>query len=65
MTRTRTNITGAYKQLNSYLQLHSLLPEQQSAYRRCHSTETAMLKVLGDEYVAGDIDQVTLLSLFY
>ena len=39
------------------------MPEQQSAYRRCHSTETAMLKVLSDAYVAADAGYVTLLSL--
>jgi Reverse transcriptase (RNA-dependent DNA polymerase)/Endonuclease-reverse transcriptase len=53
----------AYDQINSYLQRYNLLPEQQSAYRRCHSTETAMLKVLGDAYVAADAGQLTLLSL--
>ena len=47
-----------------YLQLHQLLPEEQSAYRRFHSTETAMLKVLSDAYVAADSGQVTLLCLF-
>lgn len=52
-----------YKQLTEYLQRHNLLPEQQSAYRPCHSTETAMLKVLGDAYVAADSGQVTLLGL--
>jgi len=32
-------------------------------YRRFHSTETAMLKVLADAYVAADTGHVTLLSL--
>jgi len=40
----------AYDQLNAHLQRHGLLPEHQSVYRRCHSTETAMLKVLSDAY---------------
>ena len=50
-------------QLNAHLQRHGLIPEHQSAYRRCHSTETAMLKVLSDAYVAADAGRVTLLSL--
>lgn len=54
----------AYEQMVDYLQLHQLLPEEQSAYRRFHSTETAMLKVLSDAYVAADSGQVTLLGLF-
>ena len=35
----------------------------QSAYRRHHSTETALLKVLADIYGAIDRQQVTLLGL--
>ena len=53
----------SYEQLHAYLQQHSLIPEQQSAYRRFHSTETAMLKVLSDAYAAADAGQVTLLGL--
>ena len=47
-------------QLNTHLQCHGLLPEHHSAYRRCHSAETAMLKVLSDAYVAADAGRVTL-----
>jgi len=55
----------AYEQMVDYLQLHKLLPEEQTAYRHVHhSTETAMLKVLSDAYVAADSGQVTLLGLF-
>jgi len=53
----------ACDQLNAHLQRHGLLPEHQPAYRRCHSTETAMLKVLSDAHVATDAGRVTLLSL--
>jgi len=36
------------QKLVSYLQKHDLLPRLQSAYRRHHSTETALLRVLSD-----------------
>ena len=49
----------AYDQLRVYRQVNYLLPEHQSAYRRFHSTETAMLKVLADAYVAADTGHVT------
>jgi len=49
--------------LSLLLQLLDLLHEQQSAYRCCHSTKTAMLKVLSDVYTADDADNVTFLSL--
>ena len=39
------------------------MPQLQSAYRRHHSTETALLKVLSDIYDAVDRQQVTLLGL--
>ena len=46
-----------------YLQKNHLLPEKQSAYRRYHSTETAILEVLSAAYAAADGGQVTLLGL--
>jgi len=39
------------------------MPQLQSAYRRHHSTETALLKVLSDVYATIDRQQVTLLGL--
>jgi len=50
-------------QLMDYLALNNLLPQLQSAYRRHHSTETAMLKVLSDVFLAADSQRVTLLAL--
>ena len=45
------------------LRLHSngLLPE--SAYRRSHSTETALLKVTADALIAADMGKLTLLGM--
>ena len=50
-------------QLNEYLTDNGLLPRCQSAYRKQHSTETAMLKVWSDALVAADQRHVTLLAL--
>ena len=54
------------RQLLDYLTAFKLLPELQSAYRAHHSTETAVLKVLGDILRAvdsGDLAVLTLLDL--
>ena len=50
-------------QLNEYLTLNGLLPRCQSAYRKKHSTETAMLRVTSDFLSAADQQKVTLLGL--
>ena len=50
-------------QLNEYLTSNSMLPRSQSAYRKKHSTETAMLRVLSDFLSAADGRKVTLLGL--
>ena len=50
-------------QLNVCLQQFNLLPGLQSAYIHCHSTETAMLKVLSNAFVAADTGQAKLLDV--
>jgi len=51
------------RQLIDYLTAFNLLPDLQSAYRSHHSTETAVLKVLGDILRAVDSGDLTLLTL--
>ena len=51
------------QQLTEYLTENGLLPELQSTYRAHHSTETAMLKVMGDILLALDSGNLAMLSL--
>ena len=51
-------------QLVAYLEQNQLLPKHQSAYRKFHSTETAVLKLVSDILLAADGAEVTLLGLF-
>ena len=41
---------------------NDMMPEYQSAYRSCHSTETALLKVMSDTLTAADRAMITLLG---
>src|ERR1043165_7821409 len=51
-------------QLVAYLEGNHLLPQGQSGFRRHHSTETLLLRLLSDIYGAIDRAQLTLLALF-
>ena len=46
-----------------HLRINDLLPEHQSAYRSCHSTESALLKVTSDAMLAADQGKLTLLGM--
>ena len=48
--------------LNDYLVANDLLPRVQSAYRKRHSTETALLRIWSDILTAADLRQVKLLG---
>ena len=51
------------EQLMLHLRINDLLPEHQSAYRSCHSTESALLKVTSDGLLAADRGKLTLLGM--
>ena len=42
--------------LTEYLEHNNLMPVNQSAYRRHHSTETGLLKICNDALIAADIE---------
>ena len=52
-----------FKQFLQHLESHSLLEPFQSVYQKCHSTETALLRVVNDLLQASDIGYVSILSL--
>lgn len=54
---------SVFNQLHEYLLSNNLYPIFQSAYRACHSTETALLKVQNDLLLNMDRGHVTLLVL--
>ena len=54
---------SVFNQLHEYLLSNNLYPIFQSAYRACHSTETALLKVQKDLLLNMDRGHVTLLVL--
>ena len=53
----------ALLQLKEYLDTNNLMPANQSAYRECHSTETALLRIMNDLLLDIDCNKVSMLSL--
>lgn len=51
------------RQLLYHINMNSLIPPNQSAYRTCHSTETALTKVVNDIALATDRGMVTVLMM--
>ena len=54
---------AVFQQVHNHMTTHSLYPTFQSAYRKHHSTETALLKVKNDILLNMNSQQVTLLVL--
>ena len=54
---------AVFDQTHAHLTSHGLYPPFQSGYRKCHSTETALLKVQNDILMNLDSQRVTLLVL--
>ena len=54
---------AVFDQTHAHLTSHGLYPPFQSAYRKCHSTETALLKVQNDILMNLDSQRVTLLVM--
>ena len=54
----------AFDQLLAHLESQNHFTQRQACYRKCHSTQTAFLGVLGDIRNADDERKVTLLTLF-
>ena len=52
-----------WRQLVAFLERERLLPTYQSAYRKHHSTEMAILKIISDALLVADRGDVTLLGL--
>ena len=55
---------AVFDQVHAHLSEHDLYPLLQSAYRRGHSTETALLKIYNDILMAMNRQEVVLLVLF-
>ena len=51
------------KQLTAHLEKHNLLARFQSGFRRCHSTETAVVRIANDILSSNDSGKVTALVL--
>ena len=50
-------------QMNQYLSSFSLLKKHQSAYRKFHNTETALIKITDDLLLSADKNKVSIIVL--
>src|SRR6218665_3123903 len=64
LTSSYYMVVLAASQLIAYLEINKLLPVCQSGFRKGHSTETLLLRLLSDIYGAVDRSWLTLLALF-
>ena len=52
-----------FNQVNDFLNMNNILEKYQSGFRRNHSTETALLKILNDTWCNLDKHKLTVLVL--
>ena len=52
------------RQFSQYFDANGLLPKLQSGFRRHHSTESALIRVLSDLFSSVDSERISLLALF-
>ena len=50
-------------QINEHLIKNNLLEKHQSAYRKCHNTETALIKIYNDLLLSADDKKVSIIAL--
>ena len=54
---------AVFNQMNDHMVMNALYPVLQSSYRKQHSTETALLKVMNDIILKMNSQHVTLLVM--
>ena len=54
---------AVFHQILDHLKSNTLLEKHQSAYRKCHNTETALLKIQNDLLLSADNKEISILAL--
>ena len=54
---------AVFHQMLNHLKSNTLLEKHQSAYRKCHNTETALLKIQNDLLLSADNKEISIIAL--